>query len=444
MLLVLADRRSFAPLPKGVLFNIVLFLTFFLSNAALSSFKAGVIINIRQIGMILLPMIYFLYPDRGIHVINKTTRTLIIILLLVFFLSDLLKIPFYATSLSNVPKSWRICASLISILLVVIQGVKIDPEGIKKTLLLALLTSFFLTLALGVLGLGPSAVTADDSTIDVGGSAGRFGNDNASFALIAVALLFHKEQFQRIFGRNLLLARVTCVSSIFILLLTFNRTMIMGMLLMTAYFLLRRLSAKKLLILGVLILASVRLMVWFYETNDTVKRQIDRRILIIYEKGWEGVQESGIKGNRDVLWKQYEQRLYDYPYIGVPMEEGLARTAFGYLSSITDMSMATVTLRFGVVAGLLYLLLLWCLLMQLRRKYPNDKDANKVYNILVLPLMMGFVCSFNIDLLSRHNFIYEFILCMMCFVFDNKLIYNYHLSHYQYRLLTKEIPYTTA
>lgn len=204
------------------------------------------------------------------------------------------------------------------------------------------------------------------------------------------------------------------------------------------YYMIRRLSVKKVLIIGITIFTCVKLVIWFYETNSVVKRQIDRRILIVWEKGWEGLSESAIKGERDVLYSQYKQRFSDYTYLGVPMEKGLARTYAGYVGNITDISLATVTLRYGVFAGILFLLLLYHLVRRLLRRYRTDKNANRVYNIMVLPLLVAFLSSFNIDLQARQNFIFLFVVCMICFVFDNKVIYHYHLSYNRYGAMLRD------
>lgn len=423
---------QYQQLPKGVLFNVLVFLAFFASTPALTPLPVGgAILNLREVCLILLPLVYSFYPNRDIQVISKPVKYLVVAFVLMTLLSEMLKIPVYASGLSSYFRAFRVCVALFSAMLILIQGVKIDPEGIKKAILLSLLVSFILTVVLDVMGMGPKTIAAGDEQIELNSDNGRFGNQNASMAIFAIAFLLDRKLLMETFGRQKLLAYITFSFAVIILVFSFNRTMLAAAAIMVAYYFLRGFSVKKIFQIAILAAICVKVLMYLYDTNKKVKDQFDYRIFTVWEHGFDQENREAIAGQRTMLYKFYEERFGEYYPLGIPIEVGFApNSKTGKPMNTSDISVLTITLRYGIIVGIVFLILIWQLFRTMQKKYPGHKKANKVYNKLVVPYIMGFLCSLNIDLFARHNFIVFLVLFLFAFVFDNGVIYNHGSLHY--------------
>jgi hypothetical protein len=414
-------------LSKGVLFNILLFLSIFLSNPMLSAVGVGgVVTNVREIGLILMPIVYAFYPSKNIYLFDKRCRITVVFLLIAIFCSELFKILAYNSSISGAMRSLRVSLALTTSLFLIIQGVKLDPKLLTRTVLYSLLVSFLLTIVLDVLGFGPQNIAAGDRELAISASAGRYVNQNASIGLIGVLFLINRKAFSEVFGENKKVAYITLVLSVIMLIISFNRTLLLGLAIILAVNTVTNFTLKKVFkvfcYLAILFLSCMAL----YNNNPAVKAQVDRRILVAFEGNDKNVNADAIKkdvyeGNRDFLYRQFFEKLIEYPYFGVPSEVGLAKIEDREESvNTTDISLMTVTLKYGWLSGFLFLVLVFKISRSLKRAYINN---NKIYNFLYLPFVVGFVCSFNLDLFVRHNFILVFILLLMCFIYENRVVY---------------------
>ncbi|WP_425236740.1 hypothetical protein [Ulvibacterium sp.] len=378
------------------LFYLVLFLGFFLpSNSTFYLPLPGVQLRINEFAFFVLPVInLFCYsPSGAIFKNSSLKRNIILLIIVVVFTEVVVKKFMYGQSLGDAIKAIRVGLPLFSSLVLITQGIRADITIVWKTILLAVSASVLIAI-LSVFVSLPIYPNFDDGADILRQQGGRLGNANFHFGLIGMYLLIQESDKWYSQGK---LVKITAILSVFAIILSFNRTLLALMSLEAAYLLWNKFDFKKIMRIasyGVLALA-----VFFgaYANNQTMRNQIDKRIFSILE-GQQSITESTVDGNREVIYNAVEEKLTaGYYLMGLPYKTPIftwiARWSFqdDRHMTVTDTSIFTIILRYGIIP----LLLISIILKQL-----YSLSNNLFFKTILILILIG---SLNLDLLLRLN-----------------------------------------
>ncbi|WP_142189291.1 hypothetical protein [Arenibacter algicola] len=307
----------------------------------------------------------------------------------------------YGQSPGEAFKSIRIGLPLFSSLILIVQGIRADVRIVWKTLLMAICVSEILSYISLVIDL-PIYHGMEGSTNILEEKKGRLGTANSTFGIIGLYLLFEDKNKWYNQGR---LVKITAVLSLIGLLLGFNRTYLALLFLEGVYLTRRQFNVKKVLKILFFVGLILGMGVYIYNTNDIIKRQIDKRILSIV-LGETDFKEATIESNRDVIYDHIEARIKeDHWVIGLPYKKPIFiyySIENEYLPHLkTDMSFINILLRYGFLVLLLCFVILYLM-------YRNK-------NFIPIIFWVYFLASLNIDSLLNQNsvfflFFFSFII----------------------------------
>lgn len=392
-------------LPKGYIFNGILFLIFVLPIWDIATFQLGpVITDLREVCLVILPAVYFFYPSRKSS-LSLQTKYWIIAFFILLIATELIKKMYYEISLFDTVKNFRVTLPVLSGLLICLQGRKIDPEFTVKTVLSALLISFILTPLMVIVGMEPATFNMEGKELQISYMRnGRFANDNFEFSLLGIALLFYIPKIRMRKKRFKKLILVTSILSILMLILSFNRTMMAAGFLLGLILLLTNLNKKTLTYVFLTAVFAGSIAGYFYTTNPNIQRQVDRRILtVLQEEG--ALAESVYYGNRDKLYAIFLDKLEDNWILGLPGGVSLIDNE-NTISSKSDISFYNVWIRHGLTAMLIFMIILALIYADQRRKMdwmPDFSLGHQVAKAVVVTFPFYVIVSLNIDSLVAHN-----------------------------------------
>ena len=377
-------------------FYIILFIGFFLpTNSNFYLPLPGVLLSIKEFALILLPIINLLcYSQNNVSVKNfRLKRNIVLLVLIVVFTEVVVKNLIYGQSFGDAFKTIRIGLPLFTSLILIAQGIRADIVIVWKTLLVAISASVIISVLSLVIDL---TIYQDlESGADIlKETSGRLGNSNQHFGLIGMYLLIQDTNNWYSKGK---LVKITAILSVFALILSFNRTLLALLFLETIYLLWNKFNLKKFLKIsfyGILVLL-IFFGAYFY--NDTMRRQIDKRIFSILV-GKESIAENTIEGNREVIYTAVQKKMESgYFVIGLPLKTPIFTWAPRWSfeeerhMSVTDTSALTILLRYGIIPLLLTLLIL-------RQLYSFSN--NLFFKTIVIIFL---IASLNIDVILRMN-----------------------------------------
>ncbi len=411
-------------LPKGYIFNLLLFLIFVLPDWDLGSFQLGpVITDIREVSLVLLPIVYFFYPSQNKSSLRLATKYWILAFFILLVGTELVKKMHYGISLFDTIKNLRIGVPVFSGLLVLLQGKKVNPEFCLKTILVAIIISCVLTPLFVLLGIEPANFTLEDRQLQVQYlEQGRLINDNYEFGLIGIALLYlvPKVHTYKTGLKRLLL--IASVFSLIIMVLFFNRTLLTATFLLGLILFFKNFSLKTLAyITGAVVLIAV-IGGYFYQTNAEVREQVQDRILIVFQEEG-GLAESVYYDNRDKLYAEYLDQLGDHWLLGIPGGDVLIDTG-NVMSSKSDISFFNVWIRYGIVAEIVFIIIFIAVCLDHKKKLeylPRGSLSYQIGRAVMLTIPLFVLVSFNVDVLVGHNAILFLLLFMNFFDVDREI-----------------------
>ena len=401
------------------IFYIILFIGFFLpTNSTFFLPLPGVQLSINELAFVLLPMInLFCFSKNNIKINNTPLkRNIVLLVIVVVFTEVVVKNLVYGQSFGDAFKTIRIGLPLFSSLILITQGIRADITIVWKTLLLAISASTIISILSLVIDL-PIYHDVESGTDILSATRGRVKNANFTFGLIGMYLLIQDNDHWYSRGK---LVKITAILSIFAIILSFNRTLL-ALLFLEAIFLLRvRFNLKKFLKItsyGILVLL-IFFGAYFY--NDTMRRQMDKRIFSILE-GKQSIAENAIEDNRTVIFSAVQKKLESgYYVIGLPYKTPIFTWAPLHsfederVMSVTDTSVITILLRYGFLP----LLLVFIILRQLY------SFSNHLFFKTILILCL--IASLNIDVILRQNSI---LFIVFIFLITKTKIHEQHSIH---------------
>lgn len=409
-------------LPKGYLFGFLLALAFLPPDYRflyLPSF-GGIIFSAKEISLMALPVVYyFFYPDRKLHVISPGLRQLIFLFFGAIVLAEFLKMGFYRQSVGDIAKSVRVGIPLFSGLLILVQGVKLNPKWCVSVFLSILALSMLLTPIMPFLGLDGVYRDLGDAEIELEVlKRGRIFNQNFPFALIGVAALFVCRKWgagdraeRRLYH---LVVALSCLS-VLVAVLSFNRTFLAGMALVGVICSIRYFQASRLVKGGLIVLIAIGPALAFYNTSEEVQRQVDTRILEVLEDR-DVFLERIYYQNRAQMYEYYWGDLKQFWSLGLPGYRHPWVTSEG-TSSKTDISLYNIWIKYGLGA-LVVFVVFWAKFYRSARNWlgriQSDSIAGGLLRAVVVAFPVYLLASLNMDVLVHHNAGF-YILFLMTF-----------------------------
>jgi hypothetical protein len=347
---------------------------------------------VREIAFLLLPVINILCRSRNqVKVADKKLQYLILFFIGTVFVSELLKHLYFGEGLGSAFKTTRIGLPLFSSLLLVNTGIRADIEIVWRTLLWAISASAILTLLSPFVDLPIYPTIEGEDLLEAAG--GRLYNSNSSFGMIGLYLLY--KDHDRWYNQGYL-SKLAAILSIVVLILSFNRTYLALLLLAFVYLSFSEFSLKKALTYVSLPLIAIAVFFGAYNYSEVIQRQIDRRIVNIVV-GQKDLGESVFKDNRDRIYWAVIEKFSDNKWIyGLSSTEPIFmkyKNGERLKMSTTDTSLVNVILRYGILSGFLFLIIIYRIIMC---------GDDMVY----FAGLSFFIASLNIDSLLVHNSIF--------------------------------------
>ncbi len=280
------------------------------------------------------------------------------------------------------------------------QGLRVSVDLLWRTFLFAVVTSVVLSF-INLLYPLPFSITPNDEKVKAV-FTGRIGNLNFSFGLIGLYLLFQKRNEPTLYSG---LAMRTSIASVVALIISFNRTYLAILLLEFGYFLLKRFSLKNVLKVTIATSIVVAVLFFFYENNERLQNQLDKRIFLILD-GEVSLVESTIENNRDYIFEGVYERISEgYWVLGLPYSIPIFIRQARYdkdemYMSKTDTSLANHLLRHGIFPFLLLSYIFFVLL----------KFKIHIFNFIFTLYLLA---SLNIDALYSHNSVFFVLFVFM-------------------------------
>lgn len=407
----------------GIFFNFLLFIGFFLPFKELGYFSLGpVIFSVSEFAFILLPIVYFFYKKTDIYPLGKGIRNVALFLLVTLALVGMLKVLSGQDSPFSLLKQYRPIVPFLSGLLILTQGLKINPRIAFITLITAILVSNLGAIVLSFYGISDAGRMIDGRFIAIETmTQGRFAADNGTFSILALLFLVFIKR--RDFPLLLYLFFVSCfLITAIVGALTFNRTMlvfypvvfIIGSIF--AFSIQRTLRISFALILvGIVVIGS-------YYTIDEVQRQVDKRILSV-QYGVDSLLEAGYYETREFLYVHYLEIIKNYWFIGSPgsiSTGGFVKASMdGSPLRITDISVVTIAILFGLIAAFVFILFwgyYWFSVFKIFKFFQVRKgDSPFILSVLVFGLPIYFIMSLNFDLIARQQVVFVLLILGMLY-----------------------------
>ncbi|WP_426790104.1 hypothetical protein [Sphingobacterium sp. WOUb80] len=390
------------------LFYLLIFVGFFLpTNNTFYIPLPGVLLKFNELALLGLPVVNELCKSKySFRLRSKKLRLLSLSLLMLILFNELvLKSIVYSQSISDGVKSLRYALPLLVSLFLLFRGINTNIKQLYYVFIITILTSYLLSLISLVYPL-PIYYNLDNSEDVLSAFSGRLINGNASFGLIGVYLLLKKCNS---FFYDKKIYKAVYILSIIILVMTFNRTFLAAIFVEVIILTFKSFNVKK--AISAIFVGVVGIIVAFllYNSNETIRKQIDRRILPILTQE-QSISENAVQDSRQVIYDGVFRRLSESYWIaGLDFKTKIfeiQRIDGIYEASKTDISFINILLRFGIVPLILYLILL-------KRLYKL-----KLFFPLVLVVIM--LTSLNIDLLMNQNTIF-FIVLYVSFINLNNI-----------------------
>lgn len=401
----------------GWLFQCVMFLTFVLPISGIGAIQVGsAVVEPREFGFILLPMIYMCYPRTKLGDKEWRLKGAVILLLVAIGLTAPLKTFIVRESVNGFLRDLRMILPLLSGLGIVLLGVRIRPMVTMLVLLYAILGSFLVSLVLYLLGIDSVDFMVDGQSAEVMlFNKGRFVSMNAPFCILAWGVLLSKRKMKL----PLLLSvsiYVVCPMAIMAGILTFNRTIAVAQLLIIAinYRLLIG-SRKVVLVISVIAFVAIGLAAVLKSDSD-VLNQVEARILVAKD-GLSELLDAGYYGTRDELYRGYVDVLKEYWLVGSPNKVKVTERSWvaGMEDTrATDISVVTMASLFGVFVAGCFCWFWWVLFSdflrysRLHRRRVQGYDFFLRATLQALPIYA--LVSLNYDVLARAPIVLVIIL----------------------------------
>lgn len=367
--------------------------------------------NFSEFALMLLPLVYRLYPKRKAKWHSRSLQTTIIVFWLACFLGVLVQFLYERSSPVSLIKTNRIMLPLMVSTALLFLGPRLSSMRILYHFFGAITCSFvisFIANAIGFQFSGFGGAQLEEGAYNVG-QHGRLYNVNSSFSYFAIAITatligskksldFSKAKYPR----NTIVA---IVASLIGGVLTFNRTFlgIGALFLMISSMMIFKPKVVATAISLIIVGGAAALVGYTY--NDTVQRQVDRRIIEPFQEG--RLREKMVHEGRLNGYRIYRENLLHTSrgVTGVPPGAVGYYTKKGFTNvNASDISFVTVWWRFGAFALLMWLAVLIQLAKRImvHRRMSHSSFYKNHASFLLISMVLLALASLNIDVLAHH------------------------------------------
>ena len=403
------------------IFLFLLFLATCWPNKSLGAIELGsAVFYVSELAMLFMPCVYVFCPTQSGMRLSPRLRKSIIIFFVAIFLVGLAKVAFMGERPLAFIRDLRHILPLLSGLALLYMGMRIRPKLVWTVLLIALSCSYVSSFLFFVLDIDPIFISTKEGELEVAGSVrGRMVNVNSALSVIALGVLvvWKSDGVSQKVSMSVLVVCLMCLGTS---ILTFNRTLMFAYPVALFVFLFFHFDFRKAASLIIAIIFTAGAATYFYSSNDTVRRQVDKRILSI-QYGLGAVLESGYYGTRDVMYEEYKGMIKDYWFLGTPyhVPKSFKKTKEGILAPVfvTDISLMTIMLKFGIVGLFSFVWLLWAIFregLDIRRYLlAFHPSARVMVNAFLFSLVVYLPISLNSDVLTRQAPIFYLCIILM-------------------------------
>jgi hypothetical protein len=397
---------------RGILFYGLIWVVFMLPNTYWTAvpFVIGHT-NLSELGLILLPLVYRLYPKRKARWHSRSLQTTIIIFWLACFIGVFIQFIFEKANPVTLIKTNRIMLPLFACTALLFLGARLSSRRILYHFLGAISCSFFLGLLASAVGFqfsGFGGASLEEGAFDVG-QHGRLYNVNSSFSYFAIAitatlvsakksLIVADSQYPRFVFWAIAMSLIGGV-------LTFNRTFLgIGALFLLVSSMMILKPKVVAVALGLILIGGATGYL-AYTNNGEIKKQVDRRIIRPFTE--DRLSEQLFHEGRRVGYRIYQEQLLKTSrgvtgvapgIVGYPTRDGY------YNVNSADISFVTVWWRFGAFALMMWFVLFFVLAKQLvaHRRQSKSTFFKSHASSLLIGMTLLALASLNIDVLARH------------------------------------------
>lgn len=395
------------------LFFFVFFISFYSPVNSASFFGiTSVMISSSEVAFILLPLINLSIRNKNkIEVNFKYVREIGIAFIAYVVAIEFVKEIMIEGSVGDFAKSIRLSLPLLSAMSIFITGLRVDIKKFWFVLLITVVISNLLSVIAFLFEISRFLPPEESYT-----SFGRMYNSNAGFGLIALYLVFESK---KVWYNKSWFVFIVSLTSVVGLLLTGNRTMILVAILLSLVISFKKYSFKTLLRGSFFLFVAIYAFYLLYSNNSYIERQINRRVLSL-TSGDVSILEDAYYGSREIILQDTKKNIENGAWIiGLPYQKEIFEYGKDiYLKSgrgkmkMTDTSLINITLRYGIVALILFLLFFFFLY---RGNYLKE---NKSY-IFLYTFPFYFLAAFNLDELVQHNSILFIIISLYLLKTEN-------------------------
>lgn len=397
--------------PIGWIFLIVLFFATCWPDKSYGAVEVGnAVFYISELSVLFLPIAYLLYPRRNSVIASSGLRISIIIFFVTLCFVGFTKCAFLSEQPIGFLRDLRHILPLLSGLSLIFLGMRIRADGVWLTILLGLSCSYILSILFFVLDVDPIFISTKEVEIEVASMVkGRLRNMNSGLSMLFLCVLIawkKNQQYKEYFVWVLIVSSLSLAVS----LLSFNRTLLVMYPVVLLGFLFFHFDIRKAICIAALVGVSAAGIFFIYGSNDAVRRQVDHRILSL-QYGADALLETGFYGTRDVLYGGYVDLAADYWFVGAPyyVPKSYAKPVGGETRPVfvTDISIATIFLKFGVLQLLAFIWVIWRMLAEAlamhRRLRCAPPGARSFVNAFMMALVIYLPISLNLDVLARQQ-----------------------------------------
>jgi hypothetical protein len=389
------------------LLGIFVFFVFIIPVPSRFGFNVGpVFTNPSELASLAIPFIYLLCAKAKYNLIPRSVRLISWVFVGVLVCVILVRVVSGIASFGSTIREIRIILPFVSSLVFVCVKTRGNVDLVLKYIYGAIISSVFFSIILVILPIGLN--------VPININYGRLGNQNSELIIYFLAFA------TAVFSSRVRFSWVELVVSMSVLIagiLSFIRTLL-GLALVAALAMPLYLRSMKAVyaILGA-VLFLVLTAVAAVTASSEIRWQVQQRIFVVTQ-GKEASLNNLIYQNREALYDNYKVLLSKYWFLGVPSNVPVSSAvrSDGHVVDRrdTDLSILTVWLNFGVLVGLMFIVLwvavFWSQVMHLRSRVPIVNRS--ICLALAFSLPFYFIASLNIDVLSKH-YVATFLLFIL-------------------------------
>jgi hypothetical protein len=356
-------------------------------------------------------LVYLFYRDRKIPLLSAGTRYAVCFLFGTIALSVSYRVLVSGDSLMSLLRDIRVHLPFYSVLLVLLQGLKIQPRLMLKVILSAISLSGLYSIFIALTGMEIGSLYIEGQELSQSGNLeGRVLNLNSLAAIFGLALLALRDRCAFIGDKALAMATtITCLVLVIVGIIGFNRTILFFYPLLMSLFMLNLNNFKRGFIVMLAFVVSVVTAVILYQTNFEVREQLNRRVVYPLAGGQGAILENIYFGNREVLYRNYAGILKEHWGMGAPQTVAfkmIADSSGVIKSRAVDVSILSLWLRHGVISMVAFVFLYARFIVDFyksRRVLRRFQVGHGVLMAIVLALSIYMLIGLNVNIIASNG-----------------------------------------